>query len=217
MPTKQRSEKNISGRWGKTAASQQRRQAMIAAAKAVFFEEGYQLASMERLAEVAGTTKRTLYDHFGSKEALFAASIGFGCQLFVDQLPKAEDLPPDAIKGILGFIDRLTALLNAPDVVRFLRMVIAEAERHPQFGEVLNQAAFVAAEDILRDYLTRQVHQGRMKPHDLGPWAHCLIGLATNLGHTQTLLGVRDARPDGRAQRVRRQIVEAYVGAHVLS
>ena len=54
---------------GKTAASQQRRQDIVGAAKTVFFEQGYQLASMDRIAAAAHTTKRTLYDHFGDKDA----------------------------------------------------------------------------------------------------------------------------------------------------
>jgi AcrR family transcriptional regulator len=63
--------------WGRTPASQQRRRDILLAGKKIFFENGYQLASVDRIAEVAGTTKRTVYDHFGSKEALFAEVIAF--------------------------------------------------------------------------------------------------------------------------------------------
>jgi hypothetical protein len=62
--------------WGRTPASQQRRRDILVAGKKVFFECGYPLASVDRIAEVAGTTKRTVYDHFGSKEALFAEDGG---------------------------------------------------------------------------------------------------------------------------------------------
>src|SRR4051794_30058354 len=81
MSREKRAEKPAGGLWGKTPASRQRRQEILIAAKDVFLEDGYQVASMERLAEVAGTTKRTLYDHFGSKEGLFTASIEYGCEL----------------------------------------------------------------------------------------------------------------------------------------
>jgi TetR/AcrR family transcriptional repressor of mexJK operon len=201
------------GLWGKTPASQQRRQEIIAVAKTVFFEDGYQLASMQRLASAAGTTKRTLYDHFGSKKALFAATIEYGCQLFVGKLPRAEELPADTAKAISTYVESMASLISAPDVIRFQRMVIAEAERHPAFGQIVNDAAFVAAEHVLRDYLKRQVERGKLKPHDITTWARTLVGLATNLEHTQALLAVQAGRST-HAGRARNQIVAMYVQAH---
>src|ERR1700759_2980610 len=79
--------------WGRTPASQQRRRDILLAGKKVFFKEGYQLASIDRIAEVAGTTKRTVYDHFGSKDVLFAEVMAFAGNQFVALLPRADDLP----------------------------------------------------------------------------------------------------------------------------
>ncbi|HWL86625.1 MAG TPA: TetR/AcrR family transcriptional regulator [Polyangiaceae bacterium] len=203
----------IGGLWGKTPASRQRRQEIVRATKAVFLEDGYRLASMERLAAVAGTTKRTLYDHFGSKEGLFTACIEHGCELFVGKLPRAEDLPADITKAVSSFIEQMASLISGPDGVRFQRVVIAEAERHPEFGQLLNEAAFVAAEHVLRKYLERQVTRGKLKPHDIAAWAQTLVGLATNLAHTQALLGM-PAGHDTHGARARRQIVAMYVRAH---
>jgi AcrR family transcriptional regulator len=53
--------------------SQQR---MLDAACAEFARVGYRGASVERIAEAAGTTKATVYTRFGPKEGLFAAALG---------------------------------------------------------------------------------------------------------------------------------------------
>lgn len=45
--------------------------AIIAAAKAEFIEHGFIAANMDRISQVAEVSKRTLYRHFDSKEALF--------------------------------------------------------------------------------------------------------------------------------------------------
>ena len=46
---------------------------IIAAAEALFYEHGLRSVGVEAIAERAGVTKRTLYNHFDSKDALIAA------------------------------------------------------------------------------------------------------------------------------------------------
>lgn len=41
----------------------------------VFISLGYELANMDKIAETAGVSKRTVYNHFGSKENLFQAIV----------------------------------------------------------------------------------------------------------------------------------------------
>jgi len=48
---------------------------MVAAARRVFGERGYESASMDDIAAAAGISKPMLYAYFGSKEDLFAACI----------------------------------------------------------------------------------------------------------------------------------------------
>lgn len=46
---------------------------MLNAARELFVNEGYELASVDAIAARAGVSKRTVYDHFGDKETVFAA------------------------------------------------------------------------------------------------------------------------------------------------
>ncbi len=41
----------------------------------VFIENGFEASSMDKIAEVAGVSKRTIYNHFSSKEVLFQAIV----------------------------------------------------------------------------------------------------------------------------------------------
>ncbi len=52
-----------------------KRETILAASTAAFRDEGYESTSMDRIAELAGASKRTVYNHFGSKEALFQAVV----------------------------------------------------------------------------------------------------------------------------------------------
>lgn len=48
-------------------------QRLLTSAGRLFYHEGIHAVGVERIAEEAGTTKKTLYDRFGSKDALVAA------------------------------------------------------------------------------------------------------------------------------------------------
>ncbi len=48
-----------------------KKDAILKGAEDIFISLGYELASMDKIAEKAGVSKRTVYNHFGSKEKLF--------------------------------------------------------------------------------------------------------------------------------------------------
>jgi TetR/AcrR family transcriptional regulator, regulator of autoinduction and epiphytic fitness len=50
-------------------------QIIIDGAIKVFIEHGFDHSSMDRISEVAGVSKRTIYNHFTSKESLFQAIV----------------------------------------------------------------------------------------------------------------------------------------------
>lgn len=53
----------------------EKRQVILDGAVKVFIESGYDVSSMDKIAEVAGVSKRTVYNHFQSKESLFQAVV----------------------------------------------------------------------------------------------------------------------------------------------
>jgi TetR/AcrR family transcriptional regulator, mexJK operon transcriptional repressor len=164
----------------RNAASRARREAVVVAAKSVFFEEGYQLASMDQIAERAGTTKRTLYDYFGSKEALFTEVIAHASKNFVEALPRPEDLPCDPKQGLRRFANQVRSLVSAEEAIRFERTVIAEAERHPEFGCGLYATGVLGAEKILATYIDSQIAAGRLLPHNSRLTSQVIVNIATN-------------------------------------
>jgi AcrR family transcriptional regulator len=187
--------------WGRTPASQQRRRDILLAGKKVFFESGYQLASVDRIAEVAGTTKRTVYDHFGAKEALFAEVMAFAGGQFLGLLPSADELPQAPAEGLRAFATRVADLVAAPDSLRFQRLVIAEAERHPAMGRALYESAVLGAERVLASYLDACVERGALRPHDAAATARIVLDIATSGRRLRGLLAMPDAGDDPTGAR----------------
>ena len=54
----------------KKTRSELKREAIVSAAKAAFQEFGVKDSSMDKIAEMAAVSKRTVYNHFPSKEEL---------------------------------------------------------------------------------------------------------------------------------------------------
>ncbi|MCL2486912.1 MAG: TetR/AcrR family transcriptional regulator [Oscillospiraceae bacterium] len=70
----------------------QKRQIILDGAVKVFTENGFESSSMDRIAEVAGASKRTVYNHFSSKEILFQTIVA-------DFLKEREELKPIEYSG----------------------------------------------------------------------------------------------------------------------
>jgi TetR/AcrR family transcriptional regulator of autoinduction and epiphytic fitness len=64
-----------------------KREAIIQAAIAEFRDNGFETTSMDRIAATAGVSKRTVYNHFPSKEELFAEILN---QLWIRVTAKQE-------------------------------------------------------------------------------------------------------------------------------
>ncbi|MDB5416745.1 MAG: transcriptional regulator [Phenylobacterium sp.] len=179
-------------------AGSPRRQAILDAAKQVFFEEGYATASMDRIAARAGVTKRTVYAHFENKHALFAAVVAQACANVVSQLPTPESLPDDPREGLAIALHRSRELMQSANCIRLERIIAAETERHPAFAATLS-AAFAAGEAMLAQSLIRWGAAGRLKPLDAAVVARMLndqVGCATSF---RGLLGEPRDEALGRA------------------
>jgi AcrR family transcriptional regulator len=177
------------------------------AGKRVFFESGYQLTSVDRIAEAAGTTKRTVYDHFGSKEALFAQVVEFASNQFIELLPAAADLPAEPREGLRAFALRLRELVNSPDAIRFQRLIIAEAERQPDLGRALYATAVLGAERIVAAYLHRCVTEGHLVARDASASARLLVEVAAGPLRLRTLLCSQNETSDALDMAMIEQIV----------
>jgi len=80
----------------------------------VFIDMGYELASMDKIAETAGVSKRTIYNHFGSKDHLFQVIV----EDFLAQRQTLKTIKYDTKKTLqeqlLAFINAEIFLIDSP-------------------------------------------------------------------------------------------------------
>jgi AcrR family transcriptional regulator len=96
---------------------------LLDAAAELFYRRGIRAVGVDLIAEVAGTTKKTLYDRFGSKDALVALYLRRRAQRWQSFVSEyVERVPPgrgrvlavfDALEEWLAEQDRGCAFVNA--------------------------------------------------------------------------------------------------------
>lgn len=115
--------------------SAQKRQAVINAALAEFKDKGFVGASMDAIADRAQVSKRTVYNHFASKELLFHEVTSS----FWVRSKQAASLQFDASRTIedqlLQIARAVWTVYQSEELIEQARIVLAELIRQPELVE----------------------------------------------------------------------------------
>ena len=119
----------------KTRDKSKKRAAILEAAVSAFVETGFDRASMDHIADIAAVSKRTIYNHFSSKELLFNAVI----EQFIESNMAEKHIPYradiDLKQQLYQFADLKINLLATPDRMQFMRMAFGVLLTHPTIAE----------------------------------------------------------------------------------
>jgi AcrR family transcriptional regulator len=143
----------------------QKRAAIIAAAKDLFFKEGYAGASMAEITARVGGSKATLYSHFRSKEELLIAVVQdmiVPSQMLVEGGPSADDFP--AWLAWLG--QRTIRRLTSYEFISIQRLATAEALRFPEVGRIYYEAGASPFYDFVARFFAEAMHKGVLRRAD---------------------------------------------------
>ena len=154
-----------------------REREMVAAARRLFAEGGYDAVSMEEIAAAAGVTKPLVYAYFESKEGLFLACVDDATEELMREL-EAEtpaELPPDVRlwRGLLAtfrFVEESRdtwAMLHPPRELAGGRLAAGAARS--------NQAMTALVGRLLCDAAVAQGIDARVAREATEPMAHALV------------------------------------------
>jgi TetR/AcrR family transcriptional regulator, mexJK operon transcriptional repressor len=132
------------------------------AAKAVFLRAGYG-ASMDLVAAEAGVSKQTVYNHFGSKEALFRAIMAALGDEFLTVLGEQDVVGKEPRETLTRLAEHVATLLLSPSMLGLHRMLVAEAPRFPDLARQRHTAGLGEGVRRLADYLREQDRRGVLR------------------------------------------------------
>lgn len=147
------------------------RTAVLEAATTLFLRNGYVATSMDDIAETAGVSKRTVYNNFTDKEALFRevvmAASGIVEEFSADAAAELAD--PDDLPTALSAVARRIALTaTGSRVVRLRRLLIGEAHRFPDLAAEYYRLAPGRVIATLAAALESLALRGRLRVTDPG-------------------------------------------------
>jgi TetR/AcrR family transcriptional repressor of mexJK operon len=149
------------------------RERVLQAAAEVFKEQGFR-ASMDRVAERAGVVKQTLYNHFRTKNELFAEVLRvYNRNILVSLDGDAAELRPSLIR----FGMALRALALAPEHIAVFRVLAGEAPRFPELSRTFYAEGPQRTTRQLATFLTTAMTEGALRRDDPEFAASMLISM----------------------------------------
>lgn len=123
----------------KLTRSEQKKQDVLQAAIQEFRLFGFAGASMDRIAEQAGASKRTVYNHFASKEQLFELATTELWRSSKSAASVAFDPSLSAEQQLLTICRQCLAVYEQEDFIELARVVMAEYIRSPEKAQAAMQ------------------------------------------------------------------------------
>lgn len=183
----------------------EKRNAIIAAATEVFEEVGYQRASMAMIAARLGGSKATLYGYFHSKEQLFATAVTSALEETGEELLGSLATGDDVATALTHYGQIFLDLVTRPEIQAVLRTVLSEGQGTTLGQEVYNLGPRRGIDGMV-EFLEKRAAAGELAPASAEVAALHFKGLV-EAGVTEPLLyGVLDARD-------KREAVETAVAA----
>lgn len=145
--------------------TEKKRLQILDAAEKMFYEVGVEHTTMDQLAAQAGVSKRTVYNHFASKEALFAAII----TRMLEGVSSAEavnyrrDLPLDA--QLTQIAEQEVQLLTSVEFLRVAKIGFMQLLKDAELAKHLTQIK-LGCLTYLGDFLAEACEDGRLQIAD---------------------------------------------------
>ena len=183
-----------------------KRRQILDGARRVFLADGFDGASMNDIARVAGVSKGTLYVYFDSKESLFEALIREDRKQQAERLVIPEGAA-DPRAPLAAFGRDLLALMTQPEMLAQVRIVIAATGKFPNLGRAFYESGPCYGETRLAERLEAWRRAGLLQFQDGRVAARQFIDLCKSGVFGACLFGVTEsATPKAIAETVARAV-----------
>jgi TetR/AcrR family transcriptional repressor of mexJK operon len=192
------------------------RERILKVATELFLDHGYGSTSIESVAARAGISKRTFYDRFEDKAALFAAVV----HRIIEQIRPPATVPLLAGASVVEILQRLAGLILmaalSPQAIALHRLVTGESSRFPELAyAVETEGRQGEATDLIAGLLARERPNAKIGTQDQRFAADQFIYMVVTLPQRRALgfgVPMTPAELDAWTRKVVILFLEGYQG-----
>ena len=192
------------------------RERILQVATELFLEQGYGSTSIEAVASRAGISKRTFYDRFDDKAALFAAVVHY----IIEHIRPPANVPLLAGASLPEILQRLAGLILkaalSPQALALHRLVTGESSRFPELAfAVETEGRQSEATDLIAGLLAREQRNAKIGVEDQRFAADQFIYMVVTLPQRRALgfgSPMTASELDAWARKVVTLFLEGYKG-----
>ena len=140
-----------------------KREAIIQAAIAEFRANGFEVTSMDKIAATAGVSKRTVYNHFPSKEELFAEILNQLWARITDEQAVTYRADQPLREQLLPMLLAKLQMMADDNFLGLARVAIAATIHSPERAQDM-VARMGEREEGLTVWIRAALADGRLKP-----------------------------------------------------
>ncbi|MEO0588145.1 MAG: TetR/AcrR family transcriptional regulator [Planctomycetota bacterium] len=190
-----------------------KRAAVIDAATQLFLTHGFSGTSMDRIAAEANVSKRTVYDHFPSKDDLFQA-IADRTMDEVDKMPGHAYSPDvDVFDQLLAIGETFAATITSPAFLRLTRVVVARFIQSREWG-VHSHKAHARLRRDMTAFFVAATADGRLDVQQPDFAATQFCGLIKEVAFWPVLTAGQAPLTDAERSLAVRSAVELFVAGY---
>lgn len=158
----------------------------------MFTRRGFDGTSIDAVAEAARVSKRTVYARYRDKDALFSAVLRRLIARWLMPIRDFRSSKSELEPMLLEFARHFLESALVPQAVAIYRIIIAEAERRPEFGRLAHREGRQPAVRAVAAVLARFARQLRVRDLELA--AEQFISVVVDSRLRIAALGLDDMR-----------------------
>ncbi|MDY0763440.1 TetR/AcrR family transcriptional regulator [Acinetobacter pittii] len=189
----------------------EKRARILQASKAIFLKSGYHGTSMNQIAQEAGVTKLTVYNHFQDKVNLFICAITETCEETLCTKQFDLDTSADFYQTLFIVCSRALQIIYSPEALKLDHVLLELAAEQNPLALQFFEASHTRMENQLAEFFQKAAQLGFIQADDPIYQTELLLTLLLGVRHHKVLLGITAAPNAQELEQIIRDAINLFL------